>query len=102
MSESHGPEHHSGLNTRAYLVVFGALSIFTALSFVVNSFVRGGSISAHTGLVLLLGECRGYLVLDGMPGNRRSADADMGVAAAGEQSSGHHRDNGSQNAPFPM
>ena len=36
-----------------------------------------------------------------MPGNRRSADADMGAAAAGEQAPGRYRDGG-QNVPFPV
>jgi cytochrome c oxidase subunit 4 len=49
-SEGHG--HHP--KVRAYLVIFGALAIFTFVSFVVNSFVRGGSLSANMGFFIIL------------------------------------------------
>ena len=39
MADSHGLEHHAGPNFKAYMVVFGALSIFTAISFLVNATV---------------------------------------------------------------
>jgi caa(3)-type oxidase subunit IV len=54
MAESHTSEHH-GPGFKAYMVVFVALSVFTAVSFVVNSAVRGGSITSTTGFALILG-----------------------------------------------
>ena len=41
-TESHSAEVHHGPNVQAYLVVFGALSIFTAVSFAINELVRSG------------------------------------------------------------
>ena len=38
MSESHGPNEQHSPSFAAYMVVFAALSIFTAISFVVNHF----------------------------------------------------------------
>src|SRR5947209_5784215 len=55
-------EHESGV--RAYLVIFGALIVFTSLSFVVNAAVRSGSMESHTGFALILGVavCKAVLV----------------------------------------
>jgi len=53
MSETHAEVHH-GPNVRAYLVVFAALSVFTVVSFVVNGFVRGGSLDALSGMLIIL------------------------------------------------
>jgi cytochrome c oxidase subunit 4 len=39
MADAHGSEHHAGPDFKAYMVVFGALSIFTAISFLVNATV---------------------------------------------------------------
>ncbi len=50
MSESHHPEHHEGPGFQAYMVVFLALSTFTAISFLVNATVGRGL----TGLVIIL------------------------------------------------
>ncbi len=54
MNESHAAEHH-GPGIKAYMVVFVALSIFTGISFIVNSAVRGGSITPHAGFTIILG-----------------------------------------------
>ena len=65
MTESHTTETaHDGHGLKPYLVVFGALVIFTALSFVFNSMVRAGSISAETGftLILAVAVCKAVLV----------------------------------------
>jgi cytochrome c oxidase subunit IV len=51
MSNSHHPEHHEGPGVQAYMVVFLALSTFTAISFLVNATV-GRNI---TGLLIILG-----------------------------------------------
>ena len=50
MSDSHHPEHHHGPGFQAYMVVFLALSVFTAISFLVNATV-GRNL---TGLVIIL------------------------------------------------
>jgi heme/copper-type cytochrome/quinol oxidase subunit 4 len=54
MTEAHNAEHH-GPTVKAYMIVFGALSIFTLVSFLVNSGVRGGSLTPHAGFALILG-----------------------------------------------
>jgi caa(3)-type oxidase subunit IV len=60
MADSHspaehaGPTEHHGPNVQAYLIVFAALCVFTAVSFIVNEFVRGGSLSAHTGMAIIM------------------------------------------------
>jgi hypothetical protein len=54
-------------------------------------------------LVFLLGERRGYLGLNGMPGNGRCfADADVSAAASCEPASGRYRNDDGQNVPFPF
>jgi caa(3)-type oxidase subunit IV len=55
MNESHASEHHAGPGIQAYMVVFGALSIFTAISFLVNSAVRSGSLGSQAGFAIILG-----------------------------------------------
>lgn len=59
--EAHG---HAGPSSRAYLVVFGALIVFTLISFVVNSVVRAGHLAPHTGFAIILGVavCKAVLV----------------------------------------
>jgi cytochrome c oxidase subunit 4 len=53
MTDAH--EEHHGPDVKAYLVVFGALSIFTALSFVFNTMARNDTITHATSFVLILG-----------------------------------------------
>ena len=53
MTDAHD-EHH-GPNVKAYLVVFGALSVFTALSFVFNTLARNETISHTQSFMLILG-----------------------------------------------
>ena len=50
MSDSHHPEHHEGPGFQAYMVVFVALSVFTAISFLVNATVGRNM----TGLLIIL------------------------------------------------
>jgi caa(3)-type oxidase subunit IV len=69
MADSHTPEHtehHEGLNVRSYLVVFVALTIFTAISFVVNSSVRSGSLTPTAGFTIILSVAVIKAVLVGM------------------------------------
>jgi cytochrome c oxidase subunit 4 len=51
MSDSSHSEHHAGPGFQAYMVVFVALSMFTAISFLVNYFVGRNM----TGLMIILG-----------------------------------------------
>ena len=53
MADMH-TDHHEGPGIKAYLIVFAALSIFTAISFVVNGAVRSGSLAPHAGFALIL------------------------------------------------
>jgi|SRR5947209_1159689 len=58
MADVHTPDHagaHHGPGFKAYMVVFGALSIFTAISFLVNDAVRHEVLSPHAGFALILG-----------------------------------------------
>jgi caa(3)-type oxidase subunit IV len=55
MSEMHSSEAHDWPNVSTYLKVFGALAVFTALSFVFNYAQRNGSIGVHTSFALILG-----------------------------------------------
>jgi cytochrome c oxidase subunit IV len=50
MSDSHHPEQHAGPDFQAYMVVFLALSTFTAISFLVNYYVGRNM----TGLTIIL------------------------------------------------
>ena len=53
MSDAHDAGHH-GPGFKAYMVVFGALSIFTVISFVVNYGVRHEVLTQHAGFALIL------------------------------------------------
>jgi cytochrome c oxidase subunit 4 len=54
-THAHAAEHaHGPATTQPFLVVFGALCVFTAVSFIVNVFVRGEHIAPGTGFVIIL------------------------------------------------
>jgi cytochrome c oxidase subunit 4 len=55
MTESSDAHGHHGPKVQAYLVIGVALAIFTAVSFIVNSFVRSDALSANMGFVIILG-----------------------------------------------
>jgi cytochrome c oxidase subunit 4 len=55
MSDASHAEGHAAHPVQPYLVVGGALAVFTIVSFVVNVFVRGGSLTPMAGLALILG-----------------------------------------------
>jgi len=71
MNESHptpdahagGHDDHGG-HLKTYLVIFIALSVFTIISFVVNSAVRAESLTPHAGFTIILGVavCKAVLV----------------------------------------
>ena len=52
MADTHA--HHGPDTIKPYLVVFGALSVFTAVSYVFKSLVRAGSVAAMTGFIVIL------------------------------------------------
>jgi cytochrome c oxidase subunit 4 len=55
-AHAHTAEHpHGPATIQPYLVIFGALSVFTWVSFIVNYFVRENHIAAGTGFVIILG-----------------------------------------------
>ena len=60
ISGSYG-ETHAGPTIQTYLVIFGALSVFTAISFVVNAFTRE---APHVGaaIILAVAVCKAVLV----------------------------------------
>jgi caa(3)-type oxidase subunit IV len=64
MNESHDSAEHAGSGVTPYLVIFGALSVFTAISFLVNYFVREATIAPHTGftVILAVAVCKAVLV----------------------------------------
>jgi caa(3)-type oxidase subunit IV len=64
MADAHAPGAHAGPNVKLYLVIGGALAVFTVVSFVVNAMYRGGTITAQTGFVIILGVavCKAVLV----------------------------------------
>src|ERR1700687_2873091 len=64
MTDSHDPQHHDGINVKMYFLIFGALAVFTAVSFIVNEAVRHDVIGAFSGFVLILGVavCKAVLV----------------------------------------
>jgi caa(3)-type oxidase subunit IV len=56
MSEAHHLEHHhEGPGFQAYMVVFLALSTFTAISFLVNYAVREYGLAPPAGFAIILG-----------------------------------------------
>jgi cytochrome c oxidase subunit IV len=64
MTDDHGHGGHAGPTFRAYMIVAGALALFTLASFVVNKFVRDEVIEPHVGFTLILGVavCKALLV----------------------------------------
>jgi cytochrome c oxidase subunit 4 len=60
MTETHNDEAHHGPSFKAYLIIFGALSIFTAISFLVNEFV-GRNLQGLV-IILAVAVCKAVLV----------------------------------------
>lgn len=60
MTETHSPEQHGSHSIKPYLVIFGALVVFTAISFVVNAALGRN----YTSFVIILGVaiCKAVLV----------------------------------------
>jgi len=61
MSTDIGREHHEGMHARPYIVIFIALAVFTAISFIINGAEKADGmfgralISAETAFALILG-----------------------------------------------
>ena len=60
MTDSHSSEHDHGPGVKAYMVVFAALSIFTAISFLVNATV--GRNMQGLLIILSVAVCKAVLV----------------------------------------
>jgi caa(3)-type oxidase subunit IV len=52
---AHDDQAHHGPNLQAYMVIGLALSIFTAVSFIVNGLVRSETLPRMTGFAIILG-----------------------------------------------
>jgi caa(3)-type oxidase subunit IV len=50
----HGSDAHAGPNVRGYLVVFGALAIFTLVSYLANLAARQGYVTAFQSFAVIL------------------------------------------------
>jgi caa(3)-type oxidase subunit IV len=66
VTDSHTPSSHghAGANVKAYLIIFGALAVFTLLSFLVNFAVRSQHFTVAVGFILIMGVavCKAVLV----------------------------------------
>jgi cytochrome c oxidase subunit IV len=64
MTDAHASEAHHGPNVRLYLVIGGALAVFTVVSFVVNALVQGKTLTPQVGFVIILSVavCKAVLV----------------------------------------
>ncbi len=51
MADTHEPAAHHGPDFRLYMIVFGALSVFTLMSFLVNAIFGAGN---HTGATIIM------------------------------------------------
>ena len=54
MADTHEPAAHAGPDFRIYMIIFGALSIFTLLSFAVNWAEHQFGFSPHTGATIIM------------------------------------------------
>jgi caa(3)-type oxidase subunit IV len=61
MSEAHAAESHADAHVKEYLIVFGALSVFTAISFVVYELFPPRSTAAFL-IILAVAVCKALLV----------------------------------------
>jgi cytochrome c oxidase subunit IV len=62
MSESHGAAEHHGPTVQVYLGVFGALCVFTLVSFLVNYILGIGS-HVGMGIIMVVAVCKASLVI---------------------------------------
>jgi caa(3)-type oxidase subunit IV len=62
MSEAHDPHAHHGPNVKAYFAVFGALSVFTLVSFVVNGTIGKTNPMASAGIIMVVAVIKAVLV----------------------------------------
>ena len=66
MADTHSPEGHHGPTFKTYWVIFGALSVLTAVSFIANGAARGGTITPTQSFLIILGVAIVKAVLVGM------------------------------------
>jgi caa(3)-type oxidase subunit IV len=65
MASAHEAEAH-GPNVKAYFIVFGALSVFTLVSFLANALAHSGAFSHGVSFAIILGVAVVKAVLVGM------------------------------------
>jgi cytochrome c oxidase subunit 4 len=57
--DPHDPGHHEhvhhGPGVQAYIVIFGLLAIFTAVSFIANYMARENTITPHQSFIIIMG-----------------------------------------------
>lgn len=66
MANTHHAEGHHGPTIKTYMVIFGALCVLTAVSFVANTAARNGSITGTQSFMLILGVAIVKAVMVGM------------------------------------
>ncbi len=54
MADPYHDEAHHGPTFKTYLVIFGALSVLTAVSFIANGAARGGTITGTQSFLIIL------------------------------------------------
>jgi caa(3)-type oxidase subunit IV len=54
MADTHGEHAHAGPSFQAYMIVFGALCVCTAVSFLSNHLVGTGTLTPHTSMAIIM------------------------------------------------
>jgi cytochrome c oxidase subunit 4 len=62
MADSHAPEGHGGATVNVYLIVFAALCVFTAVSFIVNLAEPTIGLAIGVAIILAVAVCKATLV----------------------------------------
>ena len=64
MTDPHESEPHVGIPVKTYFLIFGALAVCTAISFLVNEGERHGMIGAYAGFAMIfaVAVCKAVLV----------------------------------------
>ena len=62
MADSHAPEGHGGATVNVYLIVFAALCVFTAVSFIVNLAEPTIGLAIGVAIILAVAVCKAVLV----------------------------------------
>ena len=64
MADNHDAAEHHGPTFKTYLIIFGALSVFTLVSFVANAMVYAGQLTAYASMAIIMtvAVCKATLV----------------------------------------